>query len=189
MASGDVTQLLQSWGGGNREALDELLPVVYAELRNLARRALSTEKPGHTLQSTALVHEAYLRLVEQNKADWQNRAQFFSVAARIVRRVLVDHARSRLAVKRGGGLPRLSIEDALGISERPEWEILALDDALKQLAEMDPQQAQVVELRFFSGLTVEETAEALRLSVASVKRDWATAKAWLARQVAKGGSR
>lgn len=185
MLSSDVTQLLRSWRDGNKQALDELLPLVYSELRGLAERALRHERPGHTLQSTALVHEAYLRLVQQENAEWQNRAHFFAMAARMIRRILVDHARARHAAKRGSGMPKLALDEALGVAEKNDWEVLALDDALNRLAEMDEQQAQVVELRFFAGLTVEETAEALGISTATVKRDWATAKAWLFREISR----
>ncbi len=182
-----VTQLLLSWRDGNKSALDELLPLVYAELRRLADSQLRNERPGHTLQSTALVHEAYLRLVGQKDAQWQNRAHFFAVAARVIRRILVDHARARSAAKRGLGVAKLSLDEALLVEDKREWELVALDDALNRLAELDEQQSRVVELRFFTGLSVVETAEALGISAATVKRDWATARAWLMREVERAG--
>lgn len=188
MPSADVTRLLRSFRDGNKRALDEVLPLVYSELRALANRALSHERPGHTLQSTALVHEAYLRLVQQDNVEWQNRAHFFAVAARMIRRILVDHARARRTTKRGSGMPKLALDEALGVAEQRDWELVALDDALNRLAELDEQQSQVVELRFFAGLSVEEAAEALGISTATVKRDWATAKAWLVREVSRAGT-
>jgi len=172
MESGDVTQLLVDYSNGKREALDVLTPLVYGELRNLAARYLRRERSDHTLQSTALVHEAYLRLIDQNQVRWQNRAHFFGVAAQMIRRILVDHARTRHAQKRGGNAQKLSLDEAIGLPEQRDLDIIALDDALKLLAELDPQQSKVIELRFFGGLSIEETAEALGISPATVKREW-----------------
>jgi len=192
MPSEAVTRLLLSWRDGNKAALDELLPLVYAELRRLAEAQLRHEKPGHTLQSTALVHEAYLRLIQQNEAQWQNRAHFFAVASRLIRRILVDHARARGAAKRGSGQPKLALDELLAEDipgrEQQDWELVALDDALERLARLDEQQSRVVELRFFTGLSVVETAEALGISPATVKRDWATARAWLMRELSRAGA-
>jgi RNA polymerase sigma factor (TIGR02999 family) len=179
MAAGGVTGLLIDWSNGDRGALDRLMPLVYQELRGIARRHLGMENHPHTLQSTALVHEAYVRLIDQNRVEWRNRAQFFAVAARMIRRILLDHARRRYADKRGGGAQRLSLEDTVACSPGPNVDVIALDQALDCLAELDPAQAQVVELRFFTGLTIGETAEALGISTATVERDWITARAWL----------
>lgn len=187
MESGDVTQLLVDYSNGKREALDVLTPLVYGELRNLAARYLRRERSDHTLQSTALVHEAYLRLIDQNQVRWQNRAHFFGVAAQMIRRILVDHARTRHAQKRGGNAQKLSLDEAIGLPEQRDLDIIALDDALKLLAELDPQQSKVIELRFFGGLSIEETAEALGISPATVKREWVTARAWLLRQLSRTG--
>jgi RNA polymerase sigma factor (TIGR02999 family) len=183
----DVTRLLVQWSGGDESALENLMPLVYSELHRLAAIYLSRERPGHTLQSTALVHEAFLRLVDQNSVQWQNRAHFYGVAAQMIRRILVDHARAHLTAKRGSGALKLSIEDALNEPKRQDLDIVALDDALTSLGQFDPQQCHVVELRFFSGLSIEETAEALRISPATVKRDWNAAKAWLYREIVRGG--
>jgi RNA polymerase sigma factor (TIGR02999 family) len=180
----DVTGLLRRWTEGDRAAIEQLTPLVYSELRRLARRYLRGERPGHTLQSTELVHEAYLRLVDQEQARWQDRAHFFSVSGQIMRRILVDHARARLRDKRGGGSPLLVLNEAIDMPERRSFELIALDDALEGLARLDPQQARVVELRFFAGLSIEETAEALGVSRATVNRDWVTARAWLLREMA-----
>lgn len=177
-----ITQLLDDWSDGDRAALEKLLPIVYGELRRLARRELRRERPGHTLQPTALVHELYVRLVEQKRASWENRAQFFGVAAQLMRRILVDHARAHVAAKRGGVSPRLSLDevpDAVDIGLAPAFEILAVDRALTRLAELDAEQARIVELRFFSGLSVEETAHVLGRSPRTIKREWRLAKAWL----------
>src|SRR5688500_12263598 len=183
--SPDVTALLADWSAGNKAALEALTPLVYDELRRLARRYLARERPDHTLQSTALVHEAYLRLIDQKNVRWQNRAHFFGVAAQMIRRILVDHARGRQASKRGSGAPKLSLDEAIAVPERKDFDLLALDDSLNSLAKIDPQQARIVELRFFTGLTVEETAEVLGISPATVKRDWVTAKAWLYRDISR----
>ena len=179
-----VTQLLIDWSNGDQAALDRLMPVVYDELRRLASNYLRRERVGHTLQPTALVNEAYLRLVDQRKAKWQNRAQFFGVAAQLMRRILVDHARVRQAQKRGGSdQQQLSLSHADRIAEHPEIDLLALHEALNQLAVIDPQQARVVELKFFGGLTIEETAEVIGISHATVERDWTMARAWLRREL------
>ena len=184
-ATPGVTELLRAWGGGDQRALDELLPVVYEELRRQAQRYLRRERDGHSLQATALVHEAYIRLVDQRRMQWQGRAQFFGIAAQLMRRVLVDHARARHAEKRGG--PNVSLvqplEEATAAAQESDVDLLALDDALTRLAELDPRQAKVVELRYFSGLGIEETAEVLGISPATVKREWAMARAWLKREL------
>jgi RNA polymerase sigma factor (TIGR02999 family) len=183
--SPDVTALLSDWSEGKEEALERLTPIVYDELRRLARRYLARERRDHTLQSTALVHEAFLKLVDQKNVRWQNRAHFFAIAAQMVRRILVDHARAHQADKRGAGLPKLSLDEAIGVAEKRDLEVLALDDALKSLARIDPQQARIVELRFFAGLSIEETAEIVGVSPATVKRDWVTAKAYLFRELSR----
>jgi RNA polymerase sigma factor (TIGR02999 family) len=175
----NVTELLIRWRNGDEAALSELLPHVYSELRRLANYYLRQERPEHTLQPTALVHEAYLRLVSDKDIDWQDRAHFFGIAAIRMRHILVDHARSRQAAKRGGGEYRLSLGAADRLAEKRDVNLLALDDALQRLEALDPQKARVVELRFFGGLTIEETAEALKISPATVKRDWSMARAWL----------
>jgi RNA polymerase sigma factor (TIGR02999 family) len=183
----DVTQWLSAWRNGNQEALAHLLPLVYDELRRLAQRYLQRERPDHTLQATALVHEAYLRLVDQRQAQWQNRAHFFGLAAQMMRRILVDHARRQHAAKRGGAEPKLSLDEAVWVSAAPAPDLTALDDALTRLAGLDPQHSRLVELRFFGGLTIEETAEVLGVSPATVKRDWSMAKAWLYRELRMRG--
>lgn len=181
----EVTQLLIAWSNGEAGALEQLTPLVYAELRRLAHRYMHRERAGHTLQTTALVHEAYIRMIDQNHANWQNRAQFFGVAANMMRRILVDHARGHQADKRGGGIAKLSLDEAIEIADQKEVDLIALDDALNNLAELDEQQSRVVELRFFAGLTVEETAEVMKLSPATIKREWSMAKAWLHRELSK----
>ncbi len=175
----EVTALLLQWQAGDRQALDRLLPLVYDQLHRIADRQLRRERQGHTLQPTAVVHETYLRLVDQRRANWQSRAQFFAVAAGMMRRVLVDHARGRRAAKRGGLVPHLSIEDVDAGIDPPSVDLVDLDDALGKLEALDADQARIVELRFFGGLTVEETAEVVGSSPATVKRDWHSAKAWL----------
>ena len=179
---GEVSGLLRAWCAGDQEALEKLTPIVYDELRRLARRYMNRERAGHSLQTTALVNEAYLRLVDYNRMRWQNRAHFFAVSAQLMRRILVDHAR-RHNLKRGKGVPHVSVENAAVISAAPAEGLVALDDALKTLALTDPRKAQVVELRFFAGLSVEETAEVLKVSCITVMRDWSTAKAWLYREI------
>jgi RNA polymerase sigma factor (TIGR02999 family) len=178
----DVTELLLRWRGGDQQALERMLPLVYDELRRLARRYLQQEQPGHTLQSTALVHEAYLRMMDQ-KATWQNRAHFFGIAAQMMRRVLVDHARSRGAAKRGEGARRVTLDAGIVAPVKTEVDIEALDEALAHLRKIDPRQEKIIELRFFAGLSVEDTSEVLQLSPSTVKREWATAKAWLYREL------
>jgi RNA polymerase sigma factor (TIGR02999 family) len=180
-----VTRLLMDWSNGDQNALEQLTPLVYSELRRLAGRYLRKERSDHTLQSTALVHEAFLRMIDQRSVRWQNRAHFFGVAAQMIRRILVDHARSRYASKRGSGAPKLSLDEAIALPDRKDLDLVALDDALNSLAKIDPQQSRIVELRFFTGLTVEETAEVLGISPATVKRDWVTAKAWLYRDISR----
>jgi RNA polymerase sigma factor (TIGR02999 family) len=178
----EITQLLKKAQNGDRESLDRLLPVIYDELRRVAANQLQRERSDHTLQATALVHEAYLRLLEQREVDWQNRAHFFSIAAEMMRRILVNYAHQRNAQKRGLGAARLSLDEAVSFSDEQDFDLVALDDALKQLGEYDPVQARVVELRFFGGLTIEETAEVLDISDSTVKREWRMAKAWLKAQ-------
>src|SRR5271165_1165002 len=177
-----VTHLLQAWSSGDRDALDRLTPIVYDELRRLARHYMRGERSGHTLQTTALVNEAYLRLVDFKSMSWENRAHFFAVAAQLMRRILVDHARRR-NLKRGAGFQHVHLEDTAVLGGQREPNFVALDDALQGLAEVDPRKAQVVELRFFGGLTVEETAEVLKVSPVTVLRDWSTARAWLYREL------
>ena len=179
----DVTDLLIDWGNGDQEALKTLMPLVYDELHRLASRHLRRERPGHTLQTTALVHEAYLKLVDQTNTSWETRVQFFSAAAQVMRHILVDYARSRRAFKRGGDYCRLSLDEAVISSEEKDPDLLILNEALERLAAIDTQQSRVVELRVFGGLTVEETAEALGISPRTVKREWSMAKAWLHKQI------
>jgi RNA polymerase sigma factor (TIGR02999 family) len=183
----NVTILLQQWSRGNEGAIEQLFPLVYDELRKLAGGYLRRERSDHTLQSTALVHEAFLRMVDQQAVEWQSRAHFFGIAARIIRQILVDHARARRAQKRGGDALTLPLDEALAMPERKNVDLVALDDALTALARLDERQAKVVELRFFAGLSIEETAEALRTSAATVKRDWVVAKAWLLRELDRSG--
>ena len=178
-----ITQLLIKWRNGDHAALDELASQVYSELRRLARYYLSQERPGHTMQPSDLVQEAYLRLVDEKEIDWQNRAHFFGVAAMRMRHILVEHARGRQAAKRGGGEYRLSLGETDRLTENRDVNLLALDDALQKLEALDPQKARIVELRYFSGLTIEQTAEALRISPATVKRDWSMARAWLRSEI------
>lgn len=174
-----ITQLLIRWRNGDQAALHELVPQVYSELRRLAEYYLRQERPSHTLQATALVHEAYLRLADENEIDWQNRAHFFGIAAARMRHILVDHARSRAAAKRGGGAYRLSLSEVDQLAKQRDVNLLALDEALERLNALDTQKARIVELRYFGGLTIEETAEVLKISPATVKRDWSMARAWL----------
>lgn len=178
----DVTSLLVASSNGDQEALNKLLPLVYDELRHLADRYLHRERADHTLQATALVHEAYLRLIDQ-RVSWANRAHFFGVAAEMMRRILIDHARSRQAAKRGSGGIKISLDDVLDLTDERAADLIALDDALKALAEFDPQKAKVVELRFFGGLSIEETAAVLGLGTATITRQWRLAKAWLYHQL------
>ena len=180
-SSTDVTQLLKAWGGGDEDALGRLIPLVQQELHRLAHRYMSREKPDHTLQTTALVNEVYLRLVDIKQVSWQDRAHFFAIMARMMRRVLTDFARSRNYQKRGGAALYVSFDEALAVSEEKDAEIVAVDEALSALAAVDARKGQVVELRFFGGLSVEETAEVLKVSPETVKRDWRFAKSWLHR--------
>jgi len=181
----EITQLLVASRAGDAEALNRLLPLVYDELRKLAGHYLRRERSDHTLQPTALVHEAYIRLIDQN-VSWQNRAHFFGVAAQMMRRILVDYARGRLAAKRGSGGVKVSLDDALNLSDERAGDFVALDEALNRLAEFDPQKSRIVELRFFGGLSVEEAAEVLGIGTATVTRQWKMAKAWLYQQVSQG---
>jgi RNA polymerase sigma factor (TIGR02999 family) len=178
-----VTQLLIDWSRGDQAALDSLMPLVYQELRRLAHCYMRRERVGHTLQTTALINEAYLRLVEQQHVQWHNRAHFFAISAQLMRRILVDHARSHARAKRGGGVLKMSLDEALVPSQKRAAELVALDDALQSLATVDLRKSQVVELRFFGGLSVEETAEVLKVTPMTVTRDWKTAKAWLHREM------
>jgi RNA polymerase sigma factor (TIGR02999 family) len=175
----EVTRLLRDWGGGNQQALELLVPLIYNELRHLAHNFLYRERSSHTLQTTALVHEAYLKLIDQREARWQNRGHFFAIAAQAMRRILVDSARRHTALKRGGAAENLSLDEAANLSLEPDPILLPLDEALNKLAEIDPRQSQIVELRFFGGLTIEETAEVMKLSSDTIKREWAMARAWL----------
>jgi len=179
----DVTQLLLDWSNGNKEAVNKLIPLVYNHLRGLANHYLRRERPNHTLQATALIHEAYLRLVDQTNVRWQNRAHFFGIAANLMRQILVNHALSHNSAKRGGGAYKLSLDEAVGLSKERDVDLVALDEALTRLAALDSRQGRIVELRFFGGLTIEETAEVLGISPATVKREWTTAKAWLYREI------
>jgi RNA polymerase sigma factor (TIGR02999 family) len=186
IAPTEFTQLLVNWRNGDKSALDQMTPVVYEELRRLARFFLAAERSDHTLQPTALVHEAYVRLVDQHAVDWKNRAHFLGVAASMMRRILINHARARQAAKREGFTQAISLEDALGVFTNPRIDVLALNRALQELTEMDPQQGRVVELRYFGGLTIEETAEVMEISPATVKREWSTARLWLLQQIEGG---
>jgi RNA polymerase sigma factor (TIGR02999 family) len=183
-AAGDISGILRAWSDGDQSALDRLTPIVYDELHRLARRYMRHERPGHSLQTSALVNEAYLRLVDYERMEWQNRAHFFAVSAQVMRRILVDHARRR-NLKRGGGVEHVALEEAAVVGgEGPD--LVALDDAMNTLARIDPRKVQVVEMRFFGGLSVEETAEVLKAPTITVKRDWRAARAWLYRELAGG---
>ena len=183
----NVTDMLRDWSNGDKEAQDQLFRAVYNELHRQATRYLRQEHAGVSLQTTDLIHEAYLRLIDQQHVDWQNRLHFFGIAAQVMRRILVDHARSRQAAKRGGSDIRLPLEEAIVVLPGPDLDFVALDEALNKLAQIDPQQSQIVELRFFSGLSVEETGKVLDVSERTVKRDWNVAKAWLKRELSRGG--
>lgn len=178
-----VSELLLNWGHGDQSAREELIPLVYVELRRIARRYLWKERPDHTLQSGALVHEAYLHLLHEEPPQWRNRAHFFGFAAQLMRHILVDHARGRLAAKRGAGAPRLALNPEIALPQKREVDLVALDDALTKLATLDPKQSRLIELRFFGGLSIEEAAVVLGISPATVKREWATARAWLQREM------
>lgn len=181
----EVSLLLQEWRNGDSKALDALLPVVYKELRRLAHVHLQKERPDHTLQSAALVHEAYLRLIGLSAPQWESRAHFFAIAAGLMRQVLVDYARRHTAKKRGGSLGKVSLNDATTASRRKDVDIVALDDALKTLAKIDPRQSRVVELRFFAGLSLQEISDAMEIAPATVQRDWTAARAWLHREISR----
>lgn len=184
LEANEISRLLHAWGGGDEKALDNLLPLVYGELRRQAHRCLRRERAGHTLQTTDLIHEAYFKLAGQSDIQWQNRTHFFALSAQLMRHILVDYARAKHRAKRGGSTLRLSLSKAERVAaDGPDADLLALDEALKRMALIDPQQSRVVELRYFSGLDIEETAAALGISPATVKRDWTTAKAWLVREL------
>lgn len=184
-AQQDVTQLLNAWSNGDQAARDGLMSVVYEELHRLARRYMRRESPGHTLQTSALVNEAFIRLVDQRNVHWQNRAHFFAIAAQMMRRILVDYARGRSYAKRGGGVRAISLDEALIVSDERNAEVVAVHEALEKLAKFDPRKSQVVELRFFGGLSIDETAEVLGFSTATVRSDWTMAKAWLRRELSQ----
>ena len=184
----EVTQLLAAWGNGDPSARDKLFPLVHAELRRIARRQMSHERPGHTLQATALVNEAYLKLAGQEGFEWQNRAHFFGVCAQVMRHILIDHARAHARDKRGGGAVQVSLEEAVVIIGEPPEHLLALDEALKTLERVDPQKGKLVELRYFGGLSIEETAEVLNISPRTVRREWRRSKAWLYRMITEGSA-
>lgn len=182
----DITQLLEEWSRGDPSALDKLIPLVHTELRNLARRQMSGERTGHTLQATALVNEAYLKLAGQSSFKWQDRAHFYAVCAQVMRHILIDHARARTREKRGGGAIQVSLEGAAIMPVESATEFVALDEALRALEALDPQKGRIVELRYFAGLSIEETAEALGISPTTVRREWRRAKAWLYRSIVEG---
>jgi RNA polymerase sigma-70 factor, ECF subfamily len=181
--SQEVTQLLTDWSNGDQSALDKLLPLVNSELRKIAGRYMRRERPGHTLQTSALVNEAYLQLINQKNMRWQNRAHFFGIAAQLMRRILIDHARSHNYAKRGGGALKVSLDEASAVTEAPAAELLAVDEALEKLTAMDARKGRIVELRFFGGLSLEETAEVMGISSPTVQREWRAAKAWLLRML------
>ena len=181
----EVTQLLISWNEGDQSAIDRLIPLVSAELRRLARNYMARENPGHTLQTSALINEAYIRLVDQQNVSWQNRNHFFAVAAQVMRHILIDHARRRCYAKRGGGARKVSLDDADAMTDRRAEELVALDEALNELAALDPRKSRIIELRFFGGLTIGETADALGISPITVTREWRTVRAWLRREIEK----
>ena len=182
-AQKDITRLLLAWGAGDKEALDELMPLVYAELRKLARGYMRNQPTDHTLQTTALVNEAYLRLIDSSRVNWQNRTHFFAISAQLMRRILVDFARRRSSRKRGGEVQKVTLEETLVVPLEQKTDLVALDEALKELAEISPRQSQTVELRYFGGLSEEEIAEHLGVSVRTVRRDWSVARAWLFNQL------
>jgi len=184
-----ISQLLVAWSNGDKAAVDQLMPLVYGELRRMAKRCMAGQPQGHTLQTTALIHEAYLKLVGQEGKRWQNRAHFFGVAAQAMRHILVDYARNRHAAKRGGEARIVSLDEAALVTKDQASDMVALDDALNRLAELAPRQSRVVELRFFGGMSVEETAEVLKVSPETVTRDWRMAKAWLMRELQQGSVR
>ncbi len=182
----EITQMLQKWSNGDDEALDELMPLVYEELRRQAARYLRSERPNHTLQTTALIHEAYLRLIDQNNTQFNSRAHFFAISAKVMRRILVDHARARTRNKRGGMVENLQLDEAMLVPmETQDVNLVALDEALNRLKKLDERQARIVELRYFGGMTLEQTAEALKVSRSTVAQNWTLAKAWLHRELTK----
>jgi RNA polymerase sigma factor (TIGR02999 family) len=185
-SSHEVTSLLKAWSSGDEQALERLTPLVYRQLHQVARRYMAGERSGHTLQTTALVNEVYLRLVDCGRVNWQDRAHFFAMSAQLMRRILIDFARSRDYLKRGGAIPHISLEEAPSVCEEPDVNLVALDDALKALAAVDERKSKVVELKFFGGLNLEETAEVLRVSSDTVMRDWKLAKIWLLRELSRG---
>lgn len=185
-SSHEVTSLLKAWSSGDEQALQRLTPLVYRQLHQVARRYMAGERSGHTLQTTALVNEVYLRLVDCGRVNWQDRAHFFAMSAQLMRRILIDFARSRDYLKRGGAIPHISLEEAPSVCEEPDVNLVALDDALKALAAVDERKSKVVELKFFGGLNAEETAEVLRVSSDTVMRDWKFAKIWLLRELSRG---
>ena len=185
----EITQMLVAWSQGDNGALEKLVPLVSAELHRVAKRYMARERPGHTLQTTALIHEAYLRLIDGAQVDWQNRTHFFAVSAQMMRRILVDFARNYRTLRHGGGACRITLDEGVaGVWQGPDANLLAIDEALNALSALDPRQSQVVELRFFGGLSLEETAEALKTSVATVRRDWTLARAWLRRELSRQNS-
>jgi RNA polymerase sigma factor (TIGR02999 family) len=184
-----TTQLLRAWAGGDKDALEHLTPRIYHELRRIAGHFMQNERPGRTIQTTALVHEAYLKLIDVTNVDWQHRAHFFAVSAQIMRRILLDRARRRVAAKRGGRMPQVDLDEIPNLGSHRSRELIALDDALNTLAEMDPRKARVIELRFFGGLSVEETAEVLKISPETVFRHWRLARAWLMAELGSNAPR
>jgi RNA polymerase sigma factor (TIGR02999 family) len=184
-SANEITKLLHGWQSGDRAALDALVPVVYKELRRIAHCELRKERPNHTLQSTALVHEAYFRLVGQNLPQWESRTHFYAIAAQLMRQILVDYARRRRASKRGSGVCMLTLDDAMVLPQRENVDVVAIDDALNTLAEVDPRQSRVVELRFFAGLSLEEISQVMGIATATVQRDWTAARAWLHREISR----
>jgi len=185
-SSGEVTGLLRAWGQGDENALPKLMPLVYDQLHAAARRYMAGERAGHTLQTTALIHETYLRLVDVRRVEWQDRAHFLAVCAQLMRRILIDFARSRGYQKRGGAAPHVNFDEKLVVTAEPDFNLVALDDALKRLAQVDERKSKVVELRFFGGLDVKETAEVMKVSADTVMRDWKLAKVWLLRELRRG---
>ena len=183
--SDELTQLLNSWSNGDDQALDKLIPLVYAELRKLARRYMGRENPDHTLQTSALINEAYLKLVDQQSVQWQNRAHFFAVAAQVMRHILIDHARAHRFAKRGAGAAKVSLDETAVLTDERASELIALDDALTTLASLDLRKSRIVELRFFGGLSIEETAEIMKVSPKTVTREWRSARAWLRQEMSK----
>ena len=187
-AEHDLTSLLLDWSRGNPDALNQLAPLIYEELHRMASRQLRRERNEHTLQSTALVHEVYLKLIDQDRVQWQDRNHFFAVASQMIRHILVDHARARFAAKRGSGQVQLEFDESIALPGKSDKDLLALDDAMQALAQLDQRQSRIVELRFFGGLSIEESAEVLNVSPATVKRDWNVARAWLYRQLARSSN-